>query len=128
MLDWLQFGEKEPEGALAILYRALWAMAELRERLKKYEDTGLEPEEIKEWIEAGKELFFERADLYAEFGPIDHIRELTQAEKDGRLVVLDEPRRPLVWGDDEHNSVLCPNCNHDLMGGFVKAEYCEKPM
>ncbi len=38
MLDWLQFGEKEPEGILAILYRALWAMAELRERLKLYED------------------------------------------------------------------------------------------
>ncbi len=38
MLDWLQFGETEPEGILAILYRALWAMAELRERLKLYED------------------------------------------------------------------------------------------
>ena len=38
MLDWLQFGEQEPEGVLAILYRALWAMAELRERLKLYED------------------------------------------------------------------------------------------
>lgn len=38
MLDWLQFGEKEPEGVLAILYRALWAMAEVRERLKLYED------------------------------------------------------------------------------------------
>lgn len=38
MLDWLQFGEKEPEGVLAILYRALWAMAEVRERLKIYED------------------------------------------------------------------------------------------
>lgn len=46
MLDWLQFGEEEPEGVLAILYRALWAMAELRERLKRYEDTGLEPEDI----------------------------------------------------------------------------------
>ena len=38
MLDWLQFGEEEPEGVLAILYRALWAMAEVRERLKLYED------------------------------------------------------------------------------------------
>lgn len=38
MLDWLQFGEEEPEGILAILYRALWAMAEVRERLKLYED------------------------------------------------------------------------------------------
>ena len=46
MLDWLQFGEEEPEGVLAILYRALWAMAELRERLKLYEDTGLMPMDI----------------------------------------------------------------------------------
>ena len=48
MLDWLQFGEKEPEGILAILYRALWAMAELRERLKLYEDIcfGLDGTEL----------------------------------------------------------------------------------
>lgn len=39
MLDWLQFGEEEPEGILAILHRALWAMAEVRERLKIYEDV-----------------------------------------------------------------------------------------
>lgn len=38
LLDWLQYGETEPEGVLAILYRALWAMAEVRERLKLYED------------------------------------------------------------------------------------------
>lgn len=38
MLDWGQFGETEPEGILAILYRALWAMAEVRERLRSYED------------------------------------------------------------------------------------------
>ena len=48
MLDWLQFGEKEPEGVLAILYRALWAMAEVRERLKLYEDIcfGLDGTEL----------------------------------------------------------------------------------
>ena len=46
MADWLQYGEEEPEGILAILYRALCAMAELRDKLSRYEDTGLEPEEI----------------------------------------------------------------------------------
>ena len=60
MQSWLQFGEKQPEGILAILYRALWAMAEVRERLKLYEDA----------------MTLERA------------QELAQAEKDGRLVVL----------------------------------------
>lgn len=43
LTDWLKYGEEEPEGVLAILYRALRAMAELRGRLCRYEDTGLEP-------------------------------------------------------------------------------------
>lgn len=46
MADFLQYGEEEPEGVLAILYRALCAMAELHARLTAYEDTGLGPEEI----------------------------------------------------------------------------------
>lgn len=33
-------------------------------KLAAYEDTGLTPEEIQERLEAGKELFFERSDLY----------------------------------------------------------------
>ena len=60
----------------------------LTDRLAAYEDIGLEPEEIKERLEAGKELFFELADLYNDLGPVDHLRELVQAEKDGQLVVL----------------------------------------
>ena len=46
MADFLQYGEETPEGILAILYRALWAMAEVRAKLSRYEDTGLEPEEV----------------------------------------------------------------------------------
>ena len=34
------------DGLIALFYRNLWAMAELRERLKEYEDTGLSPEDI----------------------------------------------------------------------------------
>lgn len=54
--------------------------------------------------------------------------ELVQAEKDGRLAILDEPRKPLVWGDDNHDTILCPSCEHDLMGGFPEADSCETPM
>ena len=36
--DYLQYGTKEYEGLVALFYRNLWAMAELRERLKRYED------------------------------------------------------------------------------------------
>lgn len=47
MIDLLQFGEEDQEGLIALLYRNLWAMAELRDTLKEYEDTGLEPEQVK---------------------------------------------------------------------------------
>lgn len=42
MFDLLQFGEEDREGFIALFYRNLWAMAELRDTLKAYEDTGLE--------------------------------------------------------------------------------------
>lgn len=49
------------------------------------------------------------------------------AEKRGFLAWLPEPRLPLVWGDNEHNTVLCPRCSRDLMGGYedenTDAEY-----
>ncbi len=34
------------EGVAALLYASAWAFSELREKLKAYENTGLEPEEI----------------------------------------------------------------------------------
>lgn len=67
-------------------------------------------------------------DILGDEYDLDHLRELAKAEKAGRLVVLDKPRKPLVWGDDAHDTVLCPNCNHDLMGGFPEGESCEMPM
>lgn len=38
MMDSLQYGLDEMEGLIAVLYRNMWAMASLRERLKYYED------------------------------------------------------------------------------------------
>ena len=43
------------------------------------------------------------------------LRELAQADREGRCVVLDMPREPLVWGDDDQNTCLCPYCGKDLM-------------
>lgn len=37
-------------GIIALLYRALWSMAEVREKLKEYEDIGVEPEQIKSFL------------------------------------------------------------------------------
>lgn len=41
MADWSMDGNISKEGLLGVLYQAGWAFAELRERLKAYEDTGL---------------------------------------------------------------------------------------
>ena len=64
------------------------------DRLSEYEDTGLEPDEIL----SGKELAEVACALiqlkeYKSLGTIDHIRELLQAENDGRLVVLEKGER-----------------------------------
>lgn len=59
------------------------------DRLAAYEDTGLEPGEVltgKEMAEVGCAII--RLKKYEDIGPIDHLRELAQAEKDGRLVML----------------------------------------
>ena len=64
---------------------------EVWERLKAYEDTGLEPEDISALCamsERAKIADLLRLEEYQALGSINHLREVTQAEKDGRLVVL----------------------------------------
>lgn len=62
----------------------------LVERLAAYEDTGLEPEEVtalqKDWSDL--------CTIVGECGGIDRLRELAEADKDGRVVVL--PVRPVL--------------------------------
>ena len=53
-------------------------MAELREKLKAYEDTGLEPEEIAELTKS----------LLVGMNKRNRAMELLQAESEGRLIVL----------------------------------------
>lgn len=47
---------------------------------------------------------------------VEELSALVKARDEGRVVVLDMPRKPLVWGDDDHNTCLCPDCGEDLMG------------
>lgn len=59
------------------------------ERLKQYEDTGLEPEQVLTAIDMAKIVCSLRAlEAYRNLGSIDHIGDLLQAEHDGRLLVL----------------------------------------
>lgn len=56
------------------------------ELLKAYRDTGLEPEEIMNFVEKWKQAV-ELAGLCKQ-NDVDRLKELLQAEKDGRLVEL----------------------------------------
>ena len=54
------------------------------ERLAAYEDTGLEPREVSAIVKEWSDL----CTVIGECGGIDRLRELAEADKDGRLVVL----------------------------------------
>lgn len=66
----------------------------LKSRLAAYEDSGLEPEEIKVHEAAKYNAGYYHGDedrcrwIEKELGSIDHLRDLLQAEQDGRLVEL----------------------------------------
>lgn len=60
-------------------------------RLAAYEDTGLEPEDVISVVDMAKiACALHELNAYKDLGPIDHLRDLLQAEQAGRLVVLDE--------------------------------------
>ena len=70
---------------------------ELKKRLSAYEDTGLEPEEIADFMKRWRRAV-EIAGLCKK-GGIDHLLELKKAEQDGRLVVLPCKAGDHVWVD-----------------------------
>ena len=93
--------------------------------LKPYEDIGLEAGDIIDRLaKATVALMFEEENKKA----LDKLMEYQKAEQEGRLVVLDEPLLPLIWGDADHDTILCPNCRRDLMGGFELADSSDVPM
>ena len=66
-------------------------------RLAAYEDTGLEPEEIADFMKRWEQAV-EIGGMLKKYG-IDHIWDIIQAEQDGRLVVLPCKVGDHVWVD-----------------------------
>lgn len=64
------------------------------DRLAAYEDTKLEPEEIKS-LQAEYAVNLKVLESYRSIGSVDRLRELAQADKEGRCVVL--PFKPPRW-------------------------------
>ena len=68
-------------------YNGACSARKVWERLAAYEDTGLEPEEVSDAVVGSKLL--EKSQLVSAFGvAAERLRELAEADKDGRLVVL----------------------------------------
>lgn len=98
---------------------ALYCRNRLLDRLVKYEDTELTPEEVLPKDKADEiALKLMRFSDLENFCNYTRLRELAEADKDGRLVVLGHPRRRVMWGDVEPDRLLCPECGNDLAGGF----------
>lgn len=63
-------------------------LEKIQKRLAAYEDTGLEPEEIKELCTDDVAEVAKMFRKMIESGEINHLQDLLQAENDGRLVML----------------------------------------
>lgn len=66
-------------------------------RLKAYEDTGFEPEEVTALGKLFDYALKESKTLTEQLALLEHIRELAEADKDGRVVVLPCKVGDTVW-------------------------------
>lgn len=94
-------GPDEPTGLLALLYTAAWSFAELRGRLMQYEDTERTPEEVTALGKLFDYALEESKTLTEQLALLNRIRDLAEADKDGRVVVL-----PCKVGDTVYFALL----------------------
>ncbi len=92
------------------------------DRLAAYEDTGLEPEQVKDMAENAETrllTWFEATYGYS----VGELMDLLEAKQESRLAVLSTPMIPLVQSEDSMNTdVYCPRCGESVSGGWPNAE------
>ena len=73
--------------------------------------------ESAEAVDKGQERLAAIEDILGDDYDLSRIRELVQADRDGRCVVLSEPMVPMVQlpGDTD---VYCPTCEQNISGGW----------
>lgn len=77
------------------------------QKLAAYENTRLEPEEILSATDMAKvACALHELNQYKEFGSIDRLRELMQADKDGRCVVLPDIKYTSEDGENALKSAM----------------------
>lgn len=99
----------------------------LQDRLAAYEDTGLTPEEVAALVKDWSDL----CTIVGECGGIDRMRELAEADKDGRLVVLPCKAGDTVYEVTSRKTIseyrvkairvelFCTFIEWDIVAGFV---------
>lgn len=98
-------------------------------RLAAYEDTGLEPEEIQaiaglasenceKTADAIDKLLQDDAELksYRELGPIDRLRELAQADREGLVHIIQGP---------DPGASVCGNCGNFIRNPGKRTGVCK---
>lgn len=60
-------------------------------------------------------------DILGDNYDLDRLRELVEADREGRCVVLSEPMKPMVCKPNE-SDVFCPNCGETLSGGWPQSD------
>lgn len=80
MYNWLFDDPESDSGMLALLYAAAWGFATIRERLKRYEDTGAMPDVLEDLLK--------HLDRIESLGGWDLVDRWVKATSEGRLVEL----------------------------------------
>ena len=53
---------------------------------------------------------------------LDRLRELIEADREGRIAILSEPMKPMVYKPND-TDVYCPNCGETLSGGWPLVDW-----
>ena len=89
MAEWLMDDPESETGMLALLYATAWGFAEIRERLKRYEDTGAMPDVLEELLGGLTRI--------EKLGGWDLVDRWVKAASEGRLVELPCKVGDTVW-------------------------------
>lgn len=114
------------------------AAADRLEELVAYKETGMEPEELLSATDMAKvACALHELNAYKDLGPIDRLRELAQADREGRCVVLPATTVfELTWDAGPECDMICPVsidgegqcdfCDHGQM--FVYERKCTQEL
>ena len=110
-VDLFQGADDIPNEIKSWVERCTWHVrkcAELSKELQRYKDTGLEPEEVQDFVDRWKKSV--KIAGFVKQNDISRIKELLQAESEGRLIVLPCKVGDTVWrivgcGTNGHRSV-----------------------